>query len=122
MKLLGQRWRFQLENSEVFVDNAFSLLGWAQERLVVNGDPVQQAGQWFAFRRSFAEDWLTATGDGVLEIRMRSKINGVDCKVVLDGKEIEPDGFYEATWKGTLSWPLEGDWQEVEKLTFGNKV
>ncbi len=83
---------------------------------------VQQAGQWFAFRRSFDEDWLTATGDGVLEVRMRSTAVGVDCKIALDGEEVEPDGLYEASWTGRRSWPLQSDWQEVEEFSIFRKL
>ncbi|MDG5746646.1 hypothetical protein P8Q88_00485 [Qipengyuania sp. XHP0207] len=117
MKLHGQRWRFQLENSEIFVDNAFSWYGWAQERLVVNGDVAQAAGQWFAFRRSFDEDWLTVTGDGLLEVRMRSTLTGVNCEIAIDGTAVEPDGLFEATWKGRRSWPEEVRWKEVAEFS-----
>lgn len=120
MKIHGQRWRFQLENSEVFVDNAFSWLGWAQERLIVNRETVQRAGQWFNFRRFFDEEWLTATGDGTLEVRMRSTTFGVDCDLILDGVPVEPDALFEATWGGRGSWPDHALWSEVDEFSVFN--
>ena len=64
MKIHGQRWRYRLANTEVFIDNVFSWFGWAQERMLVNGELAQSAGSWFSFSRNFNEPWLTLSGDG----------------------------------------------------------
>lgn len=117
MKIHGQRWRYQLENSEIYVDNAFSWFGWAQERLLINGEVAQATGQWFAFRRSFSESWLTRLGDGLLEIKMRSTVTGVDCELKLDDEIIEHDGLFEISWRGRRSWPTKDDWVEVDRFS-----
>lgn len=105
MKLMGQAWRYRVGNSIVRVENAFSWTGWAQERLVVNGETAQQAGAWFGFRRTFSEDWLTPIGEGELTVSMRSRVDGISCALKLDGVDIEPEALLEARWSGRRqSW------------------
>lgn len=122
MKLHGQRWRYRIGNSEVDVDNAFSWFDWAQERFKVNGEVVKATGQWFAFRRSFDEPWLTPIGEGELSVRMRSTTVGVDCEVELDGEAIEAEQLFEATWRGKGSWPVDADWRSTESFTIFDKL
>lgn len=40
MRLIGQRWEFQIGNTMVEVHNAYSWTLWGQERLLVNGEQV----------------------------------------------------------------------------------
>lgn len=117
MKMHGQRWRYQLANTEVFVDNAFSWFGWAQERFLVNGEVVQSLGAWLGFRRTFKEPWLTLTGDGELAIKMWSTLSGIDVEVLLDGEAVEHDELFEATWYGRRAWPSKEKWISTEKFS-----
>ena len=41
MKLYGERWVYRIGNSVIEVDNGFAWRGFAQERMVVNGETVQ---------------------------------------------------------------------------------
>ncbi|KLI63647.1 hypothetical protein [Aurantiacibacter marinus] len=120
MKIHGQRWRYQLANTELYVDNAFSWFGWAQERALVNGKMVQSAGGWLIFRRSFKESWLTPTGDGELTIAMHSAASGIVVEVKLGGAVIEHEELFEATWHGRGGWPSELDWNRTEQFTIFN--
>lgn len=116
MKMHGQRWRYQIANTELYVDNAFSWLGWAQERAIVNGEVVQSTGGWLVFRRSFKEPWLTSTGDGDLSIRMRSAMNGIAVEVMLDDAAIEHNELFEVTWHGRGSWPDPANWSRTDQF------
>ena len=115
MKMMGQRWQFRIDNHVVNVDNAFSWWGWGQERLLINQESVKATGQWFVFRRSFAEPWLTRIGEDELTVKMRSTIGGIDCRVRLAGEELEPDTLYQLTWRGDRnSWPVSHEWEETD--------
>lgn len=84
---------------------------------MVNGETIQTAGQWFAFRRSFEEPWLTSLEGGLLGVKMRSQVNGVTCEVTRDGEIIEHEKLFEAQWNGRGSWPDEYAWFEVERFS-----
>jgi hypothetical protein len=119
MKIHGQRWRYQLANTEINVDNGFSWLGWAQERLQVNGEVAQSAGGWLVFRRSFKEPWLTPTGDGEVSIQMRpSASTGIQVDLRLDNTPVEYVELFESTWTGRGSWPEETDWIKIDRFSF----
>lgn len=117
MKIHGQRWRYQLANTEVFVDNAFSWFGWAQERMLINGEVSQSVGSWFSFKRNFNEPWLTLSGDGEIEILMRSTLTGVDVELRLDGEVVEHEELFETAWHGRGAWPDEGLWIKTEQFS-----
>lgn len=120
MKLYGQRWLYRVGNAEVAVDNAFSWWGWAQERWLINGEFIRETGGWFTIRRSFAEPWLTTLGEGVLSAELRSRLNGLDCSVTLDGEAVPHDTLFEAEWHGKKSWPAAEDWKEVAAFSVFN--
>ena len=117
MKLHGQRWRYQLANTEIFVDNAFSWFGWAQERLLINGEVAQSVGSWLSFKRSFDEPWLTRSGDGVIEVLMRSKLNEISVELRLDDELVEHEELFEAAWYGKGLWPNSEMWIQTEKFS-----
>lgn len=122
MEIHGQRWRYRVGNTLVNVDNAFSWTGWAQERLIVNEETVQQSGQWFGFRRAFDEPWLTSIGEDELRVRLRSKLMGISCEAELAGEKIDPDALFETSWAGTKgSWPNEQDWVQTDAFSWIRK-
>lgn len=111
MKILGQAWVYRVGNSVVRVENAFTWAGWCQERLRVNDETVSEAFGWFGARRDFHEDWLTATGEGLLSVRLTSQLMGIRCDVTLDGAPIEPEANETVVWAGPRrSWPGAGEW------------
>lgn len=119
MKLIGQAWVYRVGNSVVRVENAFAWIGWAQERLVVNDETAQQASSWFGLRRDFHEDWLTPIGEGLLTIRMWSRVNGLACELKLDGQAVEPEVLLEARWSGPKrSWPAPEAWTPAGPKSF----
>jgi hypothetical protein len=122
MRLLGQRWEYQIGNSLVFVDNAFSWLGWGQERLLVNGEAAGAAGGWFVTRRKFREGWITRIGEGELLATLSARTLGIACTLRLDGDVQEPVGRWQARWSGGRgTWPDVNAWQEApgEGATIG---
>ena len=122
MKIHGQRWRYQLANAEVFVDNAFSWLGWAQERMLVNGEVVQSVGSWFSFKRNFKEPWLTLSGDGEIEVLMRSTLTGVDVELRLDGEVVEHEELFEVAWHVRGTWPDPDKWTKTEQFSIFKQI
>jgi len=122
MKMLGQRWHYRIGNNFVNVDNAFSWLGWAQERLIINDEFVQQAGAWFGMRRSFDEAWLSSIDDAELNVKMISTISGIACKVKMSGKTIEPEELFSVSWTGLRGlWPPEQDWTKTEAFLWDTR-
>lgn len=116
MQLIGQGWIYRVGNSLIRVENAFAWLGWAQERLVVNDEPVRSAGAWYGLSRDFKEDWLTPTGEGELPVRLTSRLNGISCDAWLDGVEIEPEALRVARWRGDRnSWAPAEAWTPAGK-------
>ncbi len=112
MHLIGQRWRYEIGNSIVHVENAFSWTLWAQERLVVNDEEVQSSGGRMRFRQSFREPWLTMVGEDELSIRLASTAMGIKCAARLAGAPLTPTEIYEAKWHGSAkSWPDAVEWK-----------
>ena len=113
-RLIGQRWVFDEGNARFVVDNAFSWLGLAQERLVVNGETVQKNRGAFNTRRNFREPWLTLVGDEELRVMLKSRILSISCTVTLGGRTLTPMQRLTAQWTGPHgSWPEEEEWQEA---------
>lgn len=116
MHLIGQAWIYRVGNSRVRVENAFTWVGWAQERLVVNDESVRTAGAWYGLSRDFNEDWLTPTGEGDLSVRLRSGLNGISCEAWLDGVEVEPEALLVARWRGGRNtWAPAEAWTPAGK-------
>lgn len=112
MRFHGQRWRYRAGNSLIFVDNAYSLPLWSQERLVVNIETVQETGAALRFLRSYQEPWLTAIGDDLLRVRLRAGLLEIRCSVRLGDKELEAKDTFTAQWRGAArSWPEESAWR-----------
>lgn len=122
MRFQGQRWRYRIGNTLVHVDNAFSWTGWAQERLIVNGETVQQAGGWFGIRRAFDEPWLTPIDEDELRIRLRSRLWSVSCEAELSGEPVVPEALFETAWTGAKGgWPGEHAWVETDAFTWRSR-
>lgn len=116
MYLIGQAWVYRVGNSIVRVENAFAWRGWAQERLIVNEEPVRTAGAWFGLSRDFKEDWLTPTGEGKLAVGLRSRVNGIGCEALLEGVEVAPEEFLQARWRGGRNvWAPTEAWTPAGK-------
>lgn len=114
MKLIGQRWIYRLGNSTVVIDNAFSWIGWSQERMIVNDETVQSSQGWLRTRHNYLEPWIVPGGEGLLTIRMAAVMLTVECSAELDGVSLEPTEALEARWSGPKrSWPEATEWRPV---------
>lgn len=113
MKHTGQRWRFEIGNALVFVDNAFNLWTmWAQERVVVNDETVAEGHGYARMRGVFATPWLTRLGETELQVQAIARIRGIEVDVRLDGERQRPVEYYNAVWRGPArGWPDEDAWQ-----------
>ena len=119
MKLIGQRWRYRVGNSQVDVDNGFSWSLRGQERLSINGAVVRKTGGRLRLFQRYAEPWLTPLGDGQLSVVLRARRLGIACMVTLDGEPVEPEQLFEVRWAGTGGdWPEESAWQPVVASTW----
>lgn len=114
MKLHGQRWVFRIGNSTVKVDNAFSFSWsmWGQERMIVN-DEVLYISSGARFSQTFTEPWLTPDGESTLEVTLYGGLMSLICEAKLDGRRLEPEACYSASWtSGRNHWPAEDAWEE----------
>lgn len=59
MRLIGQRWEFQIGNMTVKVDNAFSWTMWGQERMLVNDAVTHSSGGRWRLSQKYQEPWLS---------------------------------------------------------------
>lgn len=106
MKLHIQRWTYRDGNHTIRVENAYCWNGWAQERLVVDGEQVQTKGAWFATSRDFNEPWLTRLGDTQLEVRLQSGLMKIHADVRIDGRVLTPESMEKFVWEGAKgAWP-----------------
>jgi hypothetical protein len=116
MKLLGQRWVFQIGNSVVCIDNAFAWIGWAQERMVINDEIVQSTDGWFRLRQDYLEPWIVPGGEGLLTVKMVARMMDVACSADLDGQPLVPVQMLKAKWSGPKrSWPEEAEWAPAKQ-------
>lgn len=114
MGMHGQRWVYRIGNSVVAVDNGFAWIGWAQERMVVNGETAQETEGWFRTRQDYFEPWIVPGGEGVLTVRLVAGLMRVNCSAELDGRAIDPVETLETRWSGPRgSWPEDADWSPV---------
>ena len=115
-RLFGQRWRYQVGNSIVVVDNAYSLPFWGKERLLVNDEEVQSAFAYGTFRRTFSEPWLTSAGEDRLKIVLTSGLLEIRCGAWLGGTKLTPLDMQKARWTGDKrSWPDDAAWRSTTK-------
>lgn len=116
MKLYCERWVYRIGNSVIEVDNGFAWPGFAQERMVVNGETVQSHQGWFHARQDFFEPWIVPGGEGMLTITMVSGLLRVHCRAKLDGAPVEPAETLKAEWSGPKgAWPPQDAWVAVSR-------
>ena len=119
MQMICQRWTYRVGNSTVTVDNAFNWLGWAQERLRVNDETVQDSRGLFRTRQSYAEPWLTMIGEGELSVCISARVMSIQCELRLNGDFIAPEAYLATRWSGPKnSWPAEEDWRPAQRGDF----
>jgi len=113
MRLIGQRWEFQIGNTMVEVDNAYSWTLWGQERLLVNGEQVHASNGRMRFSQKYREPWLTPFGDGELKVWLRSTATQIRCSASLDGEEVPVTAMCDTDWEGPAgSWTTEDKWEK----------
>jgi hypothetical protein len=106
MHMYVRRWRFREGNSDIVVENAWALTGWAQERLVVNGETVAQGSGWWRYTETFSEPWLSRLGETELKVELRSGLKTIHATVEIDGQRLEPEEDIVFNWTGPRrTWP-----------------
>ncbi len=116
MRLHGQRWVYRIGNSVVCIDNGFSWVGWAQERMVVNDETVQSSDGWFRLRQDYFEPWIVPGGEGVLRVKLVAGMMRISCSADLDSQPLDPVEILEATWSGSKkAWPPADAWTPVTR-------
>ena len=119
MRLVGQRWHYRIGNSQVDVDHAFAHTLWAQERLRINGQTLFVGGGRWRLFKLWNQPWMTPLDEGLLSVTLRSKLLGMACCVELEGREVEPEALFEATWRAAPhDWPGESRWVECHHATW----
>lgn len=121
-KLYGQRWAYHIGNSEVLVDNAYSLDGWGQERLLLNGEVVQASSGKHRTKQTYGEPWLTNVEESCLVVTLIAKMATIECHASLDDQEIAISEYLEAVWEGFAeSWPDASIWRATERQRHGGQ-
>jgi hypothetical protein len=114
--LFGQRWVYEVGNSVVAVDNAYTVLGWSKERLLVNDEEVQSATAYWNLSRSFSEPWLTRVGEEDLEVALTVGFVSLRCAVRLGGDLLASSDIQKAFWRGDKhSWPSADIWKSTRR-------
>jgi len=109
----GQRWTFQIGNSLIKIDNAYSSSGWGQERLIINDEQVRATEGMNRSKQDYFEPWLTTVGETELVVQLKSGLFSIHCSAFIDGTEVEFDKQYLAEWSGENgAWPPEAVWKE----------
>ncbi len=111
MRLIGQRWEFQIGNTMVEVDNAYSWTLWGQERLLVNGEQVHASNGRMRFSQKYREPWLTPFGDGELKVWLRSTATQIRCSASLGS------GLVDQSQKMTVAARAMADKKTVGHLS-----
>lgn len=57
MRLRFKRWTYRFNGHQITVECAFSLFGWSQERLLVDGQERTRSGGWWRLNTSL-DAWL----------------------------------------------------------------
>lgn len=109
MRLHGKRWLYDIGGRRVSVENAWSWTGWAQERVVIDGESVREAGEELKTRRRFTIPVEETRLNAPLEIDMRAKWFWIDCQVHYGDELIEPLDVQHGIWRGA-----RGDWPPAE--------
>lgn len=50
MKLRCKRWPYALNGRKIVVECAYSLFGWSQERIIVDGQELARSGGWWRLK------------------------------------------------------------------------
>jgi len=101
-----QRWRYLEGNSEIIVENAWTLTGWTQERLVINGETTAEASGWWRLTQSFSEPWLSRIGEAELKVSLRAAMLTVTIHLEIDGRVLEAERYLTFDWAGPRrQWP-----------------
>ncbi|MGJ3231568.1 MAG: hypothetical protein ACFE0P_07205 [Oceanicaulis sp.] len=109
LTLRGKRWLYDIGGRRVSVENAWSWTGWAQERVVVDGESVRETGEEMKTRRRFTVPVEETRLNAPLEIDMRAKGFWIDCRMRYGDELIEPIDVQYGNWRGE-----RGDWPPAE--------
>lgn len=116
-KRYGQRWEFQIGNSLVIVDNTYDASGWGKERLVINGETVQDSDGYNRSHQTYQEPWLSHNGEVQLTARLKSNYFRVYCELWAEQELVECQSYYESVWHGDdNSWPENHEWIKKDKI------
>ena len=105
LKLRGKRWLYEVGGRRMSVENAWSLTGWAQERVVIDGESVRAAGGDLTFQRNFTIPVTETRLNAPLHITLFSRLFSVDCIVSYGDQVLEPRDVQFGNWRGR-----RGDW------------
>ena len=115
--IYGQRWDFVIGNTLVNVDNAYDTSGWGKERLIVNGETVQDSAGRNRSYQAYEEPWLTYDGEVQFAVKLKSNLFHVYCQAWVGDEPVACQSYYEAVWSGgEESWPESGQWIKKKNI------
>ena len=110
MRVRGQRWEFQIGNNIIIVENAWSWLGYSQERVRLNDEIIKDREGWFWFILSKTEiaafTILEEEHAVVVGISYSESDYQLYCRVITETEIHEPQSFTQAKWDtNSHKWP-----------------
>ena len=114
MRVRGQRWEFQIGNNVVIVENAWSWLGYSQERIRVNDEIIKDRAGWFWVIISKSEiasfEILDEDHAVIVGINYTDADHQIYCRIITETEIHTPQAFTEAKWDTeTYKWPPDPD-------------
>ena len=106
MRLRGKRWIYRFGNHEVRAENAWHWSGWAQERLVVDGEVVRAAGGHWRTSERF-EVRVPDSADGAkIKVALDAGLFSIHCRASRDDVLMAADDVQYGQWDGEPGvWP-----------------
>ena len=114
MQVSGQRWEYQIGNTNIIFENAWSWRGYSQERVRVNDEGIKDRQGWFWLIWSKSEVATFKILDEeyavIIGVQYTDADYNIYSRIITETEVFEPQGFIEAKWdtKAYL-WPPEPD-------------
>ena len=106
MRLRGKRWIYRFDNHEVRAENAWHWSGWAQERLVVDGEVVRATGGHWRTSERFVVRVPDAEDGARIVVELTAGLFAIHCKASRGDVLMAPDDVQYGSWDGEAGyWP-----------------
>lgn len=114
MKVSGQRWEYQIGNTNIIFENAWSWRGYSQERVRVNNEIIKDRKGWFWLIWSKSEVATFKILDEeyavIIGVQYKDADSNIYSRIITETEVFEPESFIEAKWDTKdYPWPPDPD-------------